>query len=200
MFQRIDMTAWSRKEYFQHYYHSIPCSYSMTTNIDITGLKRTLAEAKASFAPAMIYLLAAEVNRHEEFRTSMDEDERVGVFDVMHPSYAVFHKETETFSCLWTQFDSDYRTFLQTMITIFSNTGECRELRLSPICRTMCSTFPISHGQAFPGLISICRKALPTCCRFLPWGNISVRATNFFFRFPYRYIMRCATASTCADF
>ena len=85
----------------------------MTTNIDITGLKHTLAEAKASFAPAMIYLLAAEVNRHEEFRTSMDAEGCVGVFDVMHPSYAVFHKETETFSCLWTQFDSDYRTFLQ---------------------------------------------------------------------------------------
>lgn len=113
MFQRIDMAAWPRKEYFQHYYHSIPCSYSMTTNIDITSLKRTLTEAKSSFVPAMIYLLAAEVNRHEEFRTSMDEEGCVGVFDVMHPSYAVFHKETETFSCLWTQFDSDYRTFLQ---------------------------------------------------------------------------------------
>ena len=90
--------------------------------------------------------------------------------------------------------------FCKTMITIFSNTGQCQELRLSPICRTMCLTSPISHGQAFPGLISICRKALPTCCRFSPWGNISVKAIGFFFRFPYRYIMRCATASTCADF
>lgn len=111
MFRHIGMTTWDRKEYFQHYFQSVPCTYSMTANIDIANLKHTLTETNCSFTSAMIYLLAAEVNRHEEFRTFIDEDGQVGIYDLMHPSYAFFHKETETFSCLWTQFDSSYQTF-----------------------------------------------------------------------------------------
>ena len=85
----------------------------MTTNIDITNLKHTLIETNGSFTSAIIYLLTLEVNRHEEFRTSIDEEGRIGIFDSMHPSYAFFHKETETFSCLWTQFDLNYQVFYQ---------------------------------------------------------------------------------------
>lgn len=29
----------------------------------------------------------------------------------MHPSYTVFHRQTETFSVLWTEFDRDYKVF-----------------------------------------------------------------------------------------
>ena len=72
----------------------------MTTNIDITSLKHTVSKTDGSFASAMIYLLTMEVNRHEEFRTSIDEEGRIGIFELIHPSYAFFHKETETFSCL----------------------------------------------------------------------------------------------------
>lgn len=113
MFKHIDMETWNRREYFQHYFQSVPCSYSMTTNIDITNLKHTLIETNGSFTSAIIYLLTLEVNRHEEFRTSIDEEGRIGIFDSMHPSYAFFHKETETFSCLWTQFDLNYQVFYQ---------------------------------------------------------------------------------------
>lgn len=113
MFKHIDMETWNRREYFQHYFQSVPCSYSMTTNIDITNLKHTLIETNGSFTSAIIYLLTLEVNRHEEFRTSIDEEGRIGIFDSMHPSYACFHKETETFSCLWTQFDLNYQVFYQ---------------------------------------------------------------------------------------
>lgn len=111
IYKRIDIDTWNRKEYFQHYFQSVPCTYSMTANIDITNLMHALSEANCSFASAMIYLLAAEVNRHEEFRTFIDEDGQIGIYDLMHPSYTFFHKDTETFSCLWTQFDSCYQVF-----------------------------------------------------------------------------------------
>ena len=31
----------------------------------------------------------------------------------MHPSYTVFHKATETFSCIWTPWQASYPAFLQ---------------------------------------------------------------------------------------
>lgn len=111
MFKYIDMDKWNRKAHFEHYYESVPCTYSMTVNMDITKLKKSLIETKGSFASAMIYLLAAGVNRHEEFRTSIDEAGHIGIYDFMHPSYAFFHKKTETFSCLWTEFDPNYHIF-----------------------------------------------------------------------------------------
>ena len=38
---------------------------------------------------------------------SLDEAGRPGVWDELHTSYTVFHKDTETFSCLWTPYYED---------------------------------------------------------------------------------------------
>lgn len=111
MLRLIDRAAWKREEYFNHYVHAVPCSYSMTVNLDVTRLKRTLNTERLSFEAAMIYLLTMQVNRHEEFRMSMDAEGRLGVYDVMHPSYAVFHEATETFSTLWSDYHADFRVF-----------------------------------------------------------------------------------------
>lgn len=111
MFKPIDMTTWKRKEYFKQYFQNVPCTYSMTINMDITRLKQTATEKGYSFAAVMIYLLALQVNRHEEFRTSVDKDGAVGIYDFMNPSYAVFHKKSETFSCLWTPYNPDFQVF-----------------------------------------------------------------------------------------
>ncbi len=111
MFKPIDRAVWKREDYFNHYFHEVPCSYSMTVNLDVTQLKWTLKAEGLSFAAAMIYLLTRQVNRHEEFRTAVDAEGQLGVFDAMHPSYAVFHEETETFSTLWTTYHADFRVF-----------------------------------------------------------------------------------------
>lgn len=39
-FTLIDMNNWDRKEYFEHYYQNIPCTYSMSVKLDITSLKQ----------------------------------------------------------------------------------------------------------------------------------------------------------------
>lgn len=46
-------------------------------------------------------------------RTALDENGQVGVFSEMLPCYTIFHKETETFSSIWTEFTADYTEFLQ---------------------------------------------------------------------------------------
>lgn len=37
-FKIIDRENWSRKGYFEHYFSNVPCTYSMTTKLDITKI------------------------------------------------------------------------------------------------------------------------------------------------------------------
>ena len=99
-FQKIDQENWGRKEYFEHYFSDVPCTYSITAKLDITRIK----EKKQKLYPTMLYYLATVVNRHAEFRTAINEDGELGIYSEMIPCYTVFHKDTETFSNLWTEY------------------------------------------------------------------------------------------------
>ena len=107
-FQVIDRSRWERESYFQHYYQEVPCSYSLTTVLDITRLR----EGGARLYPALLYLLTAQVNEQPQFRTAFNQDGVLGIYDEMCPSYTVFHPEREDFSNLWTPWRPDYQTFL----------------------------------------------------------------------------------------
>ena len=99
---KIDRAAWAREAFFRHYHDDVPCFYSMTVSLDVTRLRA----AGLKLYPAMLHALATVVNRHEELRTAMVDGE-VGVYDMLSPCYTVFHKDTETFSCLWTPYYED---------------------------------------------------------------------------------------------
>jgi len=103
----IDIDTWERKELYNHYLTDVPCGYSMTVKIDITDIK----SSGRKLYPAMLHCLAATVNRHSEFRMKLDDRGRLIVFDRMHPGYTVFHKDTETFSNIWTEYREDYEKF-----------------------------------------------------------------------------------------
>lgn len=108
-FQLVPMDTWARREHFEHYLNHVPCTYSMTTKLDITPL----IQAKAKLYPAMLYLLTTAVNRYPEFRMDFDKDGALGYYPTMHPCYTVFHKDNETFSNIWTEYTQDYAAFLQ---------------------------------------------------------------------------------------
>lgn len=108
-FATIDLSTWSRKERFEHYTKEVPCTYSMTVTLDITSIKRN---GKKLF-PFLLYCLTKVVNRHPEFRTAFNTNGDLGIYSDMHPCYTVFHKTTETFSNIWTEFSDDYALFLQ---------------------------------------------------------------------------------------
>ena len=105
-FRLIDLESWNRKEYYLHYMNQVVCTYSMTVDVDVTPL------IGMKLYPAMLWLLTDTVNQYEAFRTQQTE-EGVGIFDSMCPSYTIFNKETEQFSVIWTEFDSDYAVFLR---------------------------------------------------------------------------------------
>jgi chloramphenicol O-acetyltransferase type A len=112
-FNLIDISKWDRREYFEHYFNQVPCTYSMTLNLDLTILLHEIKRKGIKLYPTIIYLLSVIVNRREEFRTSIDANDNVGVFNLLHPSYTIFQKDDETFTNIWTEYTPSFSDFYQ---------------------------------------------------------------------------------------
>ena len=137
-FTPIDRDRWARKEYFDHYFSQVPCTYSAVFKLDITNLRRR----GQRLYPTMLYHIAAEVNRREEFRTALDAQGRLGVYDQMHPCYTIFHKDSETFSNLWTEFTPDYDRFCEAYRQDMDTYGDRPGMMAKPDAPE--NTFPVS--------------------------------------------------------
>ena len=110
-FNLIDIEDWNRKPYFEHYLNAVRCTYSMTANLEITSLLREIKLKGLKLYPTLIYIITTVVNRHKEFRTCFDQKGKLGYWDSMNPSYTVFHKDNETFSSIWTEYDENFPRF-----------------------------------------------------------------------------------------
>lgn len=104
-FTPIDLAQWDRAEHYQHYMNQVICAYSTVVELDITPLKGE------RLYPAMLFLLTRTVNQMPEFRTCLG-PEGPGIYDEMHPAYTILNREKQLFTCVWTQYQSDYRAFL----------------------------------------------------------------------------------------
>lgn len=110
-FNRIDIEKWNRKEYYIHYMNQLPCTYSLTTNIDITNMLSAIKKASKKIYPAQIYIIASIVNQYKEFRMTRNHDGDLGYWDEVNPSYTIFNKSSETFSSIWTMYNRDFSLF-----------------------------------------------------------------------------------------
>ena len=134
-FRLIDLETWPRREHYEAYFKNTPCTWSMTVQLDVTGL----VKQGAKLYPALLYACGKVANRHEEFRMSLDEAGRPGVWDELHTSYTVFHKDTETFSCLWTPYYEDPAEYFAAWRAgarrrALSPSRTCRKTSITPRC------------------------------------------------------------------
>lgn len=60
-FKKIELATWSRKEYFEHYFTNVPCTYSMTVKLDITRIKKRKQETVS--CNAVLYYHGGEPSR-----------------------------------------------------------------------------------------------------------------------------------------
>lgn len=134
----VDLDTWARKEHFEHYFHQVPCTYSMTTKLDITPL----IEAKERLYPAMLYRIAKAVNQYQEFRMDLGPDGTLGFYTEMHPCYTIFHQDSETFSNLWTEYTDDYEAFCRAYQQDLEQFGSCKDMMAKPDVPV--NTFPVS--------------------------------------------------------
>lgn len=165
-FEPVCLDTWARKEHFAHYFSDVPCTYSLTTKLDIAPIM------EEKLYPAMLYLIAGRSTRYPEFRMDLDRDGKLGTYSVVHPCYTVFHQDDETFSSIWTEYTEDYGAFCRAYRQDLERFGNNRGMMAKPD----------APGQHVPGLYAalgelrrlsagICKRDTPIFCRFLPWAD-----------------------------
>lgn len=107
----IDVERWPRRQLFEHYRHAVPCTYSMTVELDVTAFAQALRTSARKTYVAQIWALATVVNRHEEFRMCLTGSGAPAVWPVVHPAFTVFNPERETFASIWAPYDPDFGAF-----------------------------------------------------------------------------------------
>lgn len=112
-FIEIKMEQWARKGHYEHYRNNVQCSYSLTVDIDVSNLIVRIKERGMKTYPVQIYMLATVVNQFPEFRMTTNKDHQLGYWDATDPMYTVLNADTETFSAVWTRYDSCFDKFYQ---------------------------------------------------------------------------------------
>lgn len=107
----IDLDTWPRRQHFEHYRRFVPCTYSMTVEVDVTAFTAALRRSQRKSYIAQVWALATVVNRHDEIKMYLTAEEEPGVWPVVHPAFTVFNPERETFACVWAPYDSDFGAF-----------------------------------------------------------------------------------------
>ena len=111
-YKDVNLNTWKRKEHYHHFTKGVNCTCCMTASIDISELCKALQSANLSFYPTFLYCICKVVNTYEEFRLSyLWEDDKLVIWDEVVPSHIVFHEENETFTRIWSKWDSDFKTF-----------------------------------------------------------------------------------------
>lgn len=142
MFKLIDTSSWKRKPYFDHYFNQIRCTYSVTVNIDITNVLSFKDRNKVKLYPLLIYVISKAVNKYEEFRTAINDRGEIGVWETLSPCYTVFHKDSESFSNIWTEWNDDLNLFLSNFEQDSKRFGQIDRIDAKP--NTPANVFPIS--------------------------------------------------------
>ncbi|KYG33386.1 type A chloramphenicol O-acetyltransferase [Alkalihalobacillus trypoxylicola] len=110
-FNKIDIHNWDRKEIFNHYLNQ-QTSFSITSEINISTLYRTLNHNGYKFYPALIFIITKVVNSNTVFRTSFNHKGDLGYWDQLVPLYTIFDQKSETFSAITTDIDNgDFKNF-----------------------------------------------------------------------------------------
>jgi len=102
---------WKRRPYFDYYYYTIKTKYNVNYHIEITELLKEINANKLKFYPTFLYIITHIVNQNEEFRMSFDENNKLGIWNYVVPSYTIFHNDDKTFSDIWSEYTPVFKDF-----------------------------------------------------------------------------------------
>lgn len=114
IFTPINLEGWSRKEYFEYYFHKIKCKYTLNANIDITPLIIEKEKRNLKFYPTFMYAIMRAINQNQEFRMSF-ENGQLGYWNYLVPAYTIFHDDDKTFSDVWSEYSESFKLFYDTI-------------------------------------------------------------------------------------
>ena len=100
-FTPIDLKTWPRGRMFWYFSQMAPTGYSMTVDVDVSGLRPALKAKGFKFFPTYLWLVTKCLNEQTEFKVAL-KDGVLGYYDTLTPLYASFHDDDKTFSLMWT--------------------------------------------------------------------------------------------------
>ena len=151
-FKKIDMEKWDRKENYEWFTTKNRCKINMTMNVDVTNLVKIIKQNKLRCYPTFTYIASMVINKHDEFKMNYDESGNLGVYDIIHPRYPIFHESDERISILWTEYSEGFKVFYSSFISDIEKYGEKRSMaakgKFPPNCFDM-SSLPWSSFTSF---------------------------------------------------
>ncbi|MCI1931787.1 MAG: CatA-like O-acetyltransferase [Clostridia bacterium] len=132
MFNKIDMEKYERAEYFRYYMDLIKTKCNITVDMDITDFLKTLKNNNLKFYQSFVYAIMKSINEYPQFKMAYDKDKNLGYYDYCNPSYTIFHKDNETFSDLWTQWNDDFKTFYKDMTEDMEKYKDVKKVKAKP--------------------------------------------------------------------
>ena len=108
-FERIDLDHWPRREHYEFFRAFGYPYFSITTDIDITSLRKTLKERAPSFSVGLVYVLARAANAIPQFRQRIRGDEVVE-YETVHPGLTILC-EGDVFRFCFMPYDEDFQRF-----------------------------------------------------------------------------------------
>lgn len=105
----IDVARWKRKGQYENFIGYDYPVFSLASRIEVTGLMRYCKQRGRSVFATMLYIVAAEINKTEEFRTRLVDGAPV-LFERSDPSYVVMY-DGDRIVGRRTKFVPDYAEF-----------------------------------------------------------------------------------------
>ncbi len=115
-FHLIDFDNWDRKQYFYYFTKMLPTGFSISVEVDITNTYNKIKKQNKKFFPAYLYVTSKLIAEQIEFRIS-NANGQLGYYEVLHPSYACFHKDDKTMSNMWTEYAPNFEVFYHNYVS-----------------------------------------------------------------------------------
>ncbi len=131
-FEKIDMEKWPRRDHYRYYTDDIKTAYQVNVLLDVTDLRKRCHKKNIRFYPAMIYAIMWGINNNENFRMAVDDEGELGVYDVCHPSYTIFHEDDKTFSDIWTEWNEDFSVFYEAVVNDMEMYKDVKGVKAKP--------------------------------------------------------------------
>lgn len=133
--------SWGRYDLFYYYINNLRCVLSMTCDIDISYFLPFVKNKNYRFYPAMMWAVSKILNSREEFKLGWNNNNQVGVYDIIHPYFAHFYKEDEKCAKLVVKYNNDLSIFHSRFINITEKYKTCRAF---DYCNIPKNTFDVS--------------------------------------------------------
>lgn len=109
-FREIDLKEWKRAPYFELYTKMIPTGFNLCIDLDVTKMYAYFKRKGYRFAIGYRYITMKLINERECFRISY-RNGKLGYYNYLTPTYANFHKEDESTSIMWVDYEESFEVF-----------------------------------------------------------------------------------------